>query len=123
MHRKGTIKALPNVTTELVFLHCPNTTQQKTIKKWENLIVDDEPNIVMSLEYTKKKYTWSSDGQEVYCDILKFNYLIILDVDDANGWWYVNVWTNKKMTNDYNIKVIFLSPKTKKKKILRKGFN
>ena len=49
------------------------------------LIVDDEPNIVMSLEYTFKKSNYevfiARDGQEAL-EILKTNYpdVIILDV-------------------------------------------
>jgi CheY-like chemotaxis protein len=48
------------------------------------LIVDDEPNIVMSLEYTFKKNNFSfhsTDGQEAL-DILEkqFPDVIILDV-------------------------------------------
>jgi signal transduction histidine kinase len=53
-HHKGTIKALPNVTTELFSYIAQIQHNRKQLKNEKILIVDDEPNIVMSLEYTKK---------------------------------------------------------------------
>jgi light-regulated signal transduction histidine kinase (bacteriophytochrome) len=52
-HHKGTIKALPNIT--LSYVHCTQIQHnRKQLKDEKILIVDDEPNIVMS-EYTFKK--------------------------------------------------------------------
>ena len=59
--------------------------EYRVIKMKKILIVDDEPNIVMSLEYTFKKNNFevfiARDGQEAL-DIVKTNYpdMIILDV-------------------------------------------
>jgi PleD family two-component response regulator len=51
------------------FIHYPIIIQLKKIAMKKILIVDDEPNIVMSLEYTFKKIIssfHSTDGQEAF---------------------------------------------------------
>lgn len=82
------------------------------------LIVDDEPNIVMSLEYTFKKNNFevfiARDGQEAL-DIVKKNFphVIILDVMMPMVDGYA---TLEQIRNDKNLehtKVIFLSAKNK----------
>ncbi len=86
------------------------------------LIVDDEPNIVMALEYTFKKNNYevfiARDGQEAL-DIVKLNFpdLIILDVMMPMVDGYA---TLEQIRNDANLKhtkVIFLSAKNKESDI------
>lgn len=86
------------------------------------LIVDDEPNIVMALEYTFKKNNYevfiARDGQEAL-DIVKLNFpdLIILDVMMPMVDGYA---TLEQIRNDHNLKhtkVIFLSAKNKESDI------
>ncbi|KIX20194.1 transcriptional regulator [Flavobacterium sp. 316] len=88
------------------------------------LIVDDEPNIIMSLEYTFKKNNFevfiARDGQEAL-DILKNQIpdVIILDVMMPNVDGYA---TLEEINNDKkldNCKVIFLSAKNKESDIQR----
>lgn len=92
----------------------------KTMKKI--LIVDDEPNIVMALEYTFKKNNFevfiARDGQEAL-DILNNDLpdIIILDVMMPNVDGYD---TLEQIKNDHRLrdtKVIFLSAKSKEKDI------
>ena len=86
------------------------------------LIVDDEPNIVMTLEYTFKKSNYevfiARDGQEAL-DILKSNFpdAIILDImmPMVDGFA-----TLEQIRNDENLKhtkVLFLSAKNKESDI------
>lgn len=86
------------------------------------LIVDDEPNIVMTLEYTFKKSNYevfiARDGQEAL-DILKTNFpdVIILDImmPMVDGFA-----TLEQIRNDENLqhtKVMFLSAKNKESDI------
>ena len=91
------------------------------------LIVDDEPNIVMALEYTFKKNNYevfiARDGQEAL-DIVKLNFpdLIILDVMMPMVDGYA---TLEQIRNDANLKhtkVIFLSAKNKESDI-QKGMS
>lgn len=88
------------------------------------LIVDDEPNIVMSLEYTFKKNNFevfiARDGQEAL-DILKnaLPDIIILDVMMPNVDGYDTLEQIKEDDRLKNIKVIFLSAKNKEKDIER----
>ena len=86
------------------------------------LIVDDEPNIVMALEYTFKKNNYevfiARDGQEAL-DIVKLNFpdLIILDVMMPMVDGYA---TLEQIRNDANLKhtkVVFLSAKNKESDI------
>lgn len=83
------------------------------------LIVDDEPNIVMALEYTFKKNNFevfiARDGQEAL-DILKTNFpdIIILDVMMPMVDGYATIEQIKKDENLKHTKVIFLSAKNKK---------
>jgi PleD family two-component response regulator len=60
-----------------LFSHYPIIIQLKKIAMKKILIVDDEPNIVMSLEYTFKKNNFevfiARDGQEAL-DILENNF-------------------------------------------------
>lgn len=86
------------------------------------LIVDDEPNIVMSLEYTFKKNNFevfiARDGQEAL-DILKDSQpnIIILDVMMPNVDGYNTLEQIKKDERLKDTKVIFLSAKNKEKDI------
>lgn len=82
------------------------------------LIVDDEPNIVMSLEYTFKKNNFevfiARDGIEAL-DILKSNFpdVIILDVMMPMVDGYATLEQIRKDQNLEHTKVIFLSAKNK----------
>lgn len=86
------------------------------------LIVDDEPNIVMSLEYTFKKNNFevfiARDGQEAL-DILKDQLpdIIILDVMMPMVDGYSTLEQIKKDERLDNCKVVFLSAKNKEKDI------
>lgn len=86
------------------------------------LIVDDEPNIVMSLEYTFKKNNFevfiARDGQEAL-DILKnaLPDIIILDVTMPNVDGYNTLEQIKNDPRLKHTKVIFLSAKNKEKDI------
>lgn len=86
------------------------------------LIVDDEPNIVMSLEYTFKKNNFevfiARDGQEAL-DILKnaLPDIIILDVMMPNVDGYNTLEQIKNDPRLKHTKVIFLSAKNKEKDI------
>ncbi|MEO8233857.1 MAG: response regulator [Flavobacterium sp.] len=86
------------------------------------LIVDDEPNIVMALEYTFKKNNYqvfiARDGQEAL-DILKTNYpdVIILDIMMPMVDGYATLEQIKKDENLKHTKVIFLSAKNKESDI------
>jgi len=91
------------------------------------LLVDDEPNIIMSLEYTFKKNNYevfiARDGQEAL-EILKTNYpdVIILDIMMPMVDGYATLEHIKKDTNLKHTKVIFLSAKNKTSDI-EKGLN
>lgn len=86
------------------------------------LIVDDEPNIVMSLEYTFKKNNYevfiARDGQEAL-DILKVQLpdIIILDVMMPMVDGYATLEQIKKDERLQHCKVVFLSAKNKEKDI------
>ncbi|MBP2283370.1 DNA-binding response OmpR family regulator [Flavobacterium sp. CG_23.5] len=86
------------------------------------LIVDDEPNIVMSLEYTFKKNNFevfiARDGQEAL-DILKKQLpdVIILDVMMPMVDGFATLAQIKKDERLQHCKVIFLSAKNKEKDI------
>lgn len=86
------------------------------------LIVDDEPNIVMSLEYTFKKSNYevfiARDGQEAL-DIVKNTIpdLIILDVMMPMVDGYNTLEQIKKDDKLQHIKVVFLSAKNKESDI------
>ncbi|RAR48447.1 response regulator transcription factor [Flavobacterium lacus] len=86
------------------------------------LLVDDEPNIIMSLEYTFKKNNFevfiARDGQEAL-DILKIEQpdLIILDIMMPNVDGYATIELVKKNEKLTNCKVIFLSAKNKESDI------
>ena len=98
-------------------------TQQKTDKEMKKiLIVDDEPNIVMALEYTFKKNNFevfiARDGYEAL-DILKKQLpdVIILDVMMPMVDGYATLEQIKKDESLQHCKVIFLSAKNKEKDI------
>jgi DNA-binding response OmpR family regulator len=82
------------------------------------LIVDDEPNIVMTLEYTFKKNNYevfiARDGQEAL-DIVEnvAPDLIILDVMMPMVDGYATIEQIKQNTNLNHTKIIFLSAKNK----------
>ena len=86
------------------------------------LIVDDEPNIVMTLEYTFKKSNYevfiARDGQEAL-DILKTNFpdVIILDVMMPMVDGYATLEQIRKDDNLQHTKVMFLSAKNKESDI------
>ena len=86
------------------------------------LIVDDEPNIIMSLEYTFKKNNFevfiARDGQEAL-DILEIQLpdVIILDVMMPMVDGYATIEQIKKDTRLNHCKVLFLSAKNKEKDI------
>jgi len=86
------------------------------------LIVDDEPNIVMSLEYTFKKNNFevfiARDGQEAL-DILQLQLpdIIILDVMMPMVDGFATLEQIKQDERLQHCKVIFLSAKNKEKDI------
>ena len=86
------------------------------------LIVDDEPNIVMSLEYTFKKNNFevfiARDGQEAL-DILEKQLpdVIILDVMMPMVDGFATLKQIKNNERLQHCKVIFLSAKNKEKDI------
>ncbi|MEN9929071.1 MAG: hypothetical protein RLZZ231_992 [Bacteroidota bacterium] len=86
------------------------------------LIVDDEPNIVMTLEYTFKKNNFevyiARDGQEAL-DIVKtvFPDIIILDVMMPMVDGYATIEQIRNNSQLSHTKVIFLSAKNKESDI------
>lgn len=86
------------------------------------LIVDDEPNIIMSLEYTFKKSNFkvfiARDGQEAL-DILESETpdAIILDVMMPNVDGYATITEIKKNEKLKHTKIVFLSAKNKESDI------
>lgn len=86
------------------------------------LIVDDEPNIVMSLEYTFKKNNYevfiARDGQEAL-DIVRSNLpdLVILDIMMPMVDGYNTLEQIRKDDQLRHIKVVFLSAKNKESDI------
>ena len=86
------------------------------------LIVDDEPNIVMALEYTFKKNNFevfiARDGKEAL-DILEIQQpdIIILDVMMPMVDGFATLEQIKKNPRLSHCKVIFLSAKNKEKDI------
>jgi two-component system, OmpR family, alkaline phosphatase synthesis response regulator PhoP len=95
---------------------------QKTAAMKKILIVDDEPNIVMSLEYTFKKNNFevfiARDGQEAL-DILKnqFPDIIILDIMMPLVDGFETLEQIKKNEQLNHCKVLFLSAKNKESDI------
>ena len=86
------------------------------------LIVDDEPNIVMTLEYTFKKSNYevfiARDGLEAL-DILKTNFpdVIILDIMMPMVDGFATLEQIRKDENLQHTKVMFLSAKNKESDI------
>ena len=86
------------------------------------LIVDDEPNIVMTLEYTFKKSNYevfiARDGQEAL-DILKTNFpdVIILDIMMPMVDGFATLEQIRKDDNLQHTKVMLLSAKNKESDI------
>ncbi|WP_438972650.1 response regulator transcription factor [Polaribacter sp.] len=82
------------------------------------LIVDDEPNIVMSLEYAFKKQNFevyiARDGSEVF-DILNNQIpdVILLDVMMPNVDGYQTLKNIKAKKSFKNTKTVFLTAKNK----------
>jgi len=95
---------------------------QKTVAMRKILIVDDEPNIVMSLEYTFKKNNFevfiARDGQEAL-DILQNQLpdVIILDVMMPLVDGFETLEQIKKNEKLKHCKVMFLSAKNKESDI------
>ncbi|GAA0873398.1 hypothetical protein GCM10009117_25450 [Gangjinia marincola] len=86
------------------------------------LIVDDEPNIVMSLEYAFKKQGYlvfiARDGSEAIKIIDdELPDLVVLDIMMPKVDGYETITTLKKNPKFNDIKVIFLSAKSKTKNI------
>ncbi|PCI31439.1 MAG: response regulator [Flavobacteriaceae bacterium] len=82
------------------------------------LIVDDEPNIVMSLEYLFKKEGFqvfiARDGEEALATIAKdMPDLVLLDIMMPKVDGYQVIKYLKASEDLKNIKVIFLSAKSK----------
>lgn len=90
------------------------------------VIVDDEPNIVMSLEYTFKKINFevfiARDGQEAL-EIIKTTIpdIIILDIMMPLVDGYATLQIIRKEEKLNHTKVVFLSAKNKESDIA-KGF-
>ena len=88
------------------------------------LIVDDEPNIIMTLEYTFKKNNFevyiARDGQEAL-DILvnQVPDIILLDVMMPNVDGYATLRAIKADSKLNSCKVIFLSAKNKEDDIAK----
>ena len=88
------------------------------------LIVDDEPNIVMALEYTFKKNNFevfiARDGQEAL-DILKIQLpdIILLDVMMPHVDGFATLEQIKKNEQLKHCKVVFLSAKNKESDIAK----
>ncbi|AXT58911.1 response regulator [Aquimarina sp. AD10] len=82
------------------------------------LIVDDEPNIVMSLEYTFKKKNFevfiARDGSEAI-DIAESSIpdVILLDIMMPNVDGYETLKKIKDSTNLKHTKIVFLTAKNK----------
>ncbi|WP_255409420.1 response regulator transcription factor [Aquimarina sp. I32.4] len=82
------------------------------------LIVDDEPNIVMSLEYTFKKNNYevfiARDGSEAI-EILKTQIpdVVLLDIMMPNVDGYQTLEHIRSDASTKNIKVVFLTAKNK----------
>ena len=96
--------------------------KNKTISMKKILIVDDEPNIVMTLEYTFKKNNFevfiARDGLEAL-EILKTQLpdVIILDVMMPSVDGFETLEQIKKTEKLNHCKVIFLSAKNKESDI------
>jgi len=86
------------------------------------LIVDDEPNIIMTLEYSLKKKNYdilvARDGSEVI-SLLDSTIpdLVLLDIMMPEIDGYETLKYLKSKADFKNIKVVFLSAKTKKSDI------
>ena len=82
------------------------------------LIVDDEPNIVMALEYSLKKQGYevfiARDGEEAI-DILEYSApdVVVLDIIMPNVDGYQTIKWIKNNKALVNTKVVFLSAKNK----------
>lgn len=82
------------------------------------LIVDDEPNIVMSLEYTFKKHDFevfiARDGSEAL-EILKHQIpnVVLLDIMMPNVDGYQTLTQIKSTDSLKDTKVVFLTAKNK----------
>ncbi|TPN82458.1 response regulator transcription factor [Aquimarina algicola] len=91
------------------------------------LIVDDEPNIVMSLEYSFKKKDFevfiARDGSEAI-EILKSKTpdVVLLDIMMPNVDGYQTLEYIKSNQDTKNIKVVFLTAKNKEADI-QKGIH
>ena len=91
------------------------------------LIVDDEPNIIMALEYTFKKNNYevfiARDGQEAL-DILQTETpdAIILDIMMPNVDGYATIAEIKLNDQLKHCKILFLSAKNKEEHI-QKGMS
>jgi len=91
------------------------------------LIVDDEPNILMTLEYTFKKKNFlvfiARDGEEAL-ELLKTEQpnIILLDIMMPKVDGYATLEAIKRDENLKNCRVIFLSAKNKESDI-KKGLS
>lgn len=124
---RETLIPKPDIKSSSLNDHC-NTHKvhlscgKKKIEMKKILIVDDEPNIVMSLEYTFKKNNFevfiARDGQEAL-DILGDAQpnIIILDIMMPNVDGYNTLEQIKQDERLKDIKVIFLTAKNKERDI------
>lgn len=88
------------------------------------LLVDDEPNIIMSLEYTFKKNNYevfiARDGEEALAILKKETPdAIVLDIMMPKVDGYATITEIKKTEDLQNCKIIFLSAKNKESDIIK----
>ncbi len=110
-----------------LFLRCHLVNLVTDFMKYKILIVDDEPNIVMSLEYAFKKHDFevfiARDGSEAL-ELLKLSTpdIVLLDIMMPNVDGYQTLKHIKSTASLEATKVVFLTAKNKASDI-EKGLN
>ena len=110
-----------------LFLRCHLVNLVTDFMKYKILIVDDEPNIVMSLEYAFKKQGFevfiARDGSEAL-ELLKLSTpdIVLLDIMMPNVDGYQTLKHIKSTASLEATKVVFLTAKNKASDI-EKGLN
>jgi len=110
-----------------LFLRCHLVNLVTDFMKYKILIVDDEPNIVMSLEYAFKKQDFevfiARDGSEAL-ELLKLSTpdIVLLDIMMPNVDGYQTLKHIKSTASLEATKVVFLTAKNKASDI-EKGLN